>query len=102
MRSADVTALDEVGSTPLHLASRNEDVGVVRMLIEHGVDVTVMNMFGSTRLHWGSRRGHPEIACLLLERKCGGHSHCMCEVIFSALYGMIMSRKYTIFRSMQM
>ena len=48
---ADVMAIDETRSTPLHLASLVGSVEMVRLLIEHGADVTARDMDNRTPLH---------------------------------------------------
>jgi hypothetical protein len=62
---ADVSATDEYGQTPLHLAS-NE--GVAQLLIDRGADVSATNEYGWTPLHLASRGGHEGVARLLIDR----------------------------------
>jgi ankyrin repeat protein len=50
-RGADVTAQNNDGETPLHLALQRGQVDVARMLIERGADVTAQNNDGETPLH---------------------------------------------------
>ena len=48
---ADVTALDDTHSTPLHLASSKGSAETVELLIQHGAFVNAQNEFRSTPLH---------------------------------------------------
>jgi ankyrin repeat protein len=54
--------------TPLHRASRYENVEVVRMLIERGADVSAQNKEGGTPLHQASQNGSVGVVRMLLER----------------------------------
>ena len=72
-RGADLTAQDEEGNTPLHLASYGE-VDVARMLIERGADLTAKDKEGKTPLHLASAppnnfllQEHAELVHMLLE-----------------------------------
>ncbi|KAH9011726.1 ankyrin repeat-containing domain protein [Lactarius deliciosus] len=55
-RGADVTALDNNRSTPLHLASSFGSADTVRLLIEDGADVTAQDANHRTPLHLASSR----------------------------------------------
>ena len=61
----------DAGSTPLHFASFNGDVEVVRFLVEHGTDATAQDKNGSTPLHFASKNGHVEVMQFLVEH--GAH-----------------------------
>ena len=64
---ADVNAKNNDGLTPLHWASSNEHIEIVKLLLEHGADVNAKNDDGYTPLYWASRKGHTEIVNLLLK-----------------------------------
>ena len=94
-RSADVSAQDKDGFSPLHLASGGagylfssnllqrhkvpfhsgfvgfenslEVVELVRVLLTHGADVSVRDKDNSTPLHWTSEAGHVKLARTLLQ-----------------------------------
>jgi hypothetical protein len=51
---ADANAQDDSHRTSLHEASKNGHVGIVRLLIEHGVDVHARDQSQSTPLHLAS------------------------------------------------
>jgi ankyrin repeat protein len=53
--------------TPLHLASQEGHVEVVRFLVEHGVDAAAQDQCGRTPLHRASERGHLGLARFLIE-----------------------------------
>ncbi len=55
------------GLTPLHLASQEGHVEVVRFLIEHGVNAAAQDQCGWTPLHRASKRGHLDLARFLIE-----------------------------------
>jgi len=59
------------GWTPLHFASREGQMEMVRLLIEHGADVnaqidTYQNYSGTTSLHLAAAYGHKSVVELLL------------------------------------
>jgi ankyrin repeat protein len=54
-----VTAQNEDGLTPLHLASQEGQVEVAGVLIERGADVMTLNVGSTTRDSYGRRRHSP-------------------------------------------
>ena len=58
---------DEEGETQLHKETRNGNVELVRMLIEHGADVNVRTNYSSTPLLAAARFGNIEVVRVLLE-----------------------------------
>jgi ankyrin repeat protein len=68
----DVDALDNDGSTPLHLAIYEANLEVVQLLLEHGASVHTQNNQGETLFQAASARGLQEITDVLsmhIERK---------------------------------
>ena len=57
-RGADVNAVNQNGSTPLHWAAYRGHAAVVEFLIANGVGVETVNMDGDTALHWAADGGH--------------------------------------------
>jgi ankyrin repeat protein len=54
-------------NTPLHIASSNGDIEIVKLLIENGADVNKQNKDGTTALYIASQRGDIEIVKLLIQ-----------------------------------
>lgn len=64
--SADVTASDGSGDTPLHEAATHGHVDMLEALAAKGADVSAKNGRGQTCLHKAAERGHVAIsACLI-------------------------------------
>ena len=61
-------------STPLHWASNNGHVEVVRHLLKHGANVTARCEDGSMPLHWASRKGRVEVIRVLLQHKADANA----------------------------
>ena len=56
------------GTTLLHLASKTENLYLIRLLIQKGEDVNAKNEYGDTPLHWAmTRGGNYKVARLLIE-----------------------------------
>ncbi|KAH9007721.1 ankyrin repeat-containing domain protein [Lactarius pseudohatsudake] len=53
--------------TPLHMAARNGNFELVRMLLTHNADINARNDIGHTPLHAASNNGHVDIARFLLD-----------------------------------
>ena len=68
---ADVNALKDDLSTPLHLAARYGRVEVVRVLLEHSADVGAKGSDGKTAFELASKRRHNVIMKLLSEHRAG-------------------------------
>ena len=58
---------NQLSWTPLHLASSNGALRVVRLLLEHGADVEAMGNDRMTALQEAAYRGRDEIVKLLRE-----------------------------------
>ncbi len=58
-------------STPIHMASINGHVEVVRILVEHGADAKAQDGMGRTALHVASAEGHVEVVRMLVEHGVG-------------------------------
>ncbi|KZS85989.1 hypothetical protein B4U45_28765 [Mycobacterium persicum] len=68
---ADVNAIDDEGSTPLHFATKGESEEAVRLLLDAGADVNAKNTKGETPLYNAVRNTTPaalHIMRLLRER----------------------------------
>ncbi len=71
---ADVTARDERGNTPLHLASATDMNEVAHLFVQHGADVNFQNYSGATALHLAAWFNSPKTARMLI--KCGARVNC--------------------------
>ncbi len=56
-RGADVTAKNNNGFSPLHLASQQGYVEAAHFLVKHGANATAQDNNGMTPLHLASRGG---------------------------------------------
>ncbi|BCI85258.1 hypothetical protein NIIDMKKI_04640 [Mycobacterium kansasii] len=56
---ADVNAIDDEGSTPLHFATKGESDEAVRLLLDAGADVNAKNTKGRRRCTTPSATPHP-------------------------------------------
>ena len=66
---ADADAVDNDGSTPLHLAaSEAEELSSAQLLLDHGANIHLQNNKGHTALHVASQRGRLDFMGLLLSR----------------------------------
>jgi|EP00670_Eutreptiella_braarudii_P001380 ankyrin repeat protein len=58
----DVNCVDGGGNTPLHYASSNGQLEVVKVLLEQSdIDVNIQDNYGRTALHWAACCGHLDI-----------------------------------------
>ena len=65
-KGADINAKDIVGGgTPLHYASLNGYINIVRFLIDKGADITCQGKDGVTALSLAEHEGHKDVADLL-------------------------------------
>ena len=64
---ADVTCLDTLSATPLHVASSNSSIGMIRLLLEEGADPNTPDSLGRNALHHSSIAGPAEAVSLLLQ-----------------------------------
>jgi ankyrin repeat protein len=78
-RSAAASSVDDLGRTPLHLFAkggnsiRSDEVGVTRLLVEHGADINAQDKDKTTPLHLALYCGNLEIVRVLLG--CGANSN---------------------------
>lgn len=57
---------DNNENSPLHIAARNGNLNIVKLLIKKGSKVDVRNRRKQTPLHWAAHNGHPEIVDYLI------------------------------------
>ncbi|PMB70826.1 Ankyrin-3 [Beauveria bassiana] len=65
---ANVSAVDETGSTPLHVAVHFGRAAMVEILIYHGADVNARDAAGASPLETAVRGQHEELVRVLLSR----------------------------------
>ena len=63
----DVKALDNFNQTPLHWASAEGHVDMVKLLIKHGADVNLSDLYGFTPLHCAALEGRSSVARVLID-----------------------------------
>ena len=74
MRGINVNETNELGETPLHLATKDNNLDAMKMLIDMGADVTARIMEnGNTPMHYACMYGYQEGALMLLN--AGGDAH---------------------------
>ena len=61
------TMLDELGECLLK-AVRDEDLDIIRLLVEKGADVNYRGSLGHSALHYAAEKSDPRFAQYLLER----------------------------------
>jgi len=59
---------DEFQNTPLHLASGNGHLEVVKFLVSQGANVNALNDAGNTPLHWAALLGELQVVEYLLSQ----------------------------------
>jgi hypothetical protein len=62
-----VSELDDSGMTLLHLAAERDEVGAVRLLIEHGADMEAEAVWGQTPFEWAANMNAEKSAATLLK-----------------------------------
>lgn len=65
-RGASVNAIDNAGSSPLHIAAEIGDIANVTTLLEHGANPNLHNKGGYTPLHLAVKEGLEDIVSILL------------------------------------
>ncbi|XP_063253217.1 ankyrin repeat domain-containing protein 16 isoform X1 [Prinia subflava] len=66
-RGASVDCLKKADWTPLMMACTRKNLGVIRVLVEHGANPLLRNKDGWNCFHIASREGHPEVLRYLLD-----------------------------------
>jgi len=64
---ADVNAQDIFGYTPLHLASRNGALSIVKVLLQNNAHINAASERGDTPLHWAIFFEHTAIVEILIK-----------------------------------
>ena len=71
---AEVDAVDEYNSTPLHLAAWYGHAAVAELLLQANASPTAVNISGETPREYAKQLGHHELAKRLLECQQGAAS----------------------------
>jgi ankyrin repeat protein len=95
-QGADINAKNNVGDTPLHIASMYRHPEVVELLLSRGAEVNEKNVRGFTPLRFASSTGNTEVAELLLSR--GANVNVLDMRDWSPLYTACISRKPEMFK----
>ena len=64
---AQVNAVDELGSTPLHLALFSNKSWLAKVLLNNGADLEAVDYKGSTPLHVGCCSGSKEAVLTMID-----------------------------------
>jgi ankyrin repeat protein len=64
---ADVHYQDDFGTSPLHIALRDESNDLSRLLLDHGANPNAADIWNNTALHVASSNGQIAVVLLLLE-----------------------------------
>lgn len=56
------------GYTPLHIASKKNQMEIATTLLQYGAETSIQTKQGVTPLHLASQEGHSDMAALLLEK----------------------------------
>jgi ankyrin repeat protein len=67
---ADPNVANDDGQTPLMLAARTGDVGVARLLVQHGADVNRRERYrDQSAVMWAAAEGHAEMVAFLVSKR---------------------------------
>lgn len=67
LEGGQIRAVDELGSTPLHLAVLSNNVWMVKAPLKHGSDLEAVDYKGSTPLHVGCCSGNKEGVSVMID-----------------------------------
>ena len=65
----DLNIKDDDRYTALIWACRNNNIEIVKLLIEKGADINAKNFIGYTALIWACRNNNTEVIKLLIEKE---------------------------------
>ena len=73
-RGCNINERNNIGETPLHLATKNDKLGAMRALIKLGADICPrIDRVGHTPMHYACMYGLQEASVLLLESGANAH-----------------------------
>ena len=64
----NIPGTDDMTSTPLHLAVKNNRYEIAKLLLQNGADINARNKHGQTPLHLAAMSGNAEFAQILLSQ----------------------------------
>lgn len=64
---SDINSPDNAGDYPLHVAARNAQVAIARLMLDHGARLDVRDSMGRTPLHLALAAGRIELAEMLFD-----------------------------------
>lgn len=67
LQGEQLNAVDELGSTPLHLALLSKSWMYVNFLLKHGSDLNAVDYKGCTPLHAGCSSGNKEAVSIAID-----------------------------------
>ena len=67
-KGAEINIKNSSGSTPLHVATKNGYVEIVRTLTFNNADVDIQNIIGQTCLHIAVDKGQKDVVKILTDK----------------------------------
>lgn len=60
---------DQYLNSALHMASANNNIEIVKLLLEAGIDLNLQNSSGNSALHWAAMNNNVTVVKMLIDKK---------------------------------